>query len=271
MAKKIVVTSGKGGVGKTTVTVNVGISLAQLGCSVALIDADFGLNNLDVVLGVENKVIFDIVDVIEGRCRLKQALVQSDKYKNLFVLPSGNGDFSSTISGQNIKLIVEQMNLTFDYIFIDCPAGIDLGFHRAVSCADSAIVVATPNLTSLRDADKVVTVLKSYQLNSVDLVVNRVRGDLIMSEKMMLPQDVQKLLKTNLLGVLPEEDAVFLSTGYALPRRSDSFRAYKILANNIYKNTRKVFDTTNKYSGFFGSIRRSIKKSIWKKSTKIIC
>lgn len=263
MARKIVVASGKGGVGKTTVTVNLGISLAELGLRVVLIDADFGLNNLDVVLGVENKVNFDLIDVIEGRCRLKQALIQTNKWKNLFVLASGNGDFATSITGQNIKLLIEKLDGVFDYILIDSPAGIDLGFHRAVSCVDEAIIVATPNLTSLRDADKVLTVLKSYKLNSIEVVVNRVRGDLILSEKMMYPEDIQKLLKTNLLGVLPEEDVVFLSSGYQLPKRSDSFKAYKILANNLHKNSRKIFDTLNKYSGFFGSIRRSIKKSIW--------
>lgn len=262
MCRKIVITSGKGGVGKTTVAVNLGRYLSDMGLRVALIDADFGLNNLDVVVGVENKVKFDLVDVIEGRCRLKQAIVQSDKNKNLFILSSGNNEFTSTISGQNIKLIIESMSSFFDYIFIDCPAGIDLGFHRAVSCVNEAIVVATPNLTSLRDANKVVTVLKSYKLDTISLIVNRVRGDLIVSEKMMYPSDIQNLLKTELIGVLPEEDAVFLSSGYNLPNRTDSARAYKILANNLHKGVRKIFDTTNKYSGFFGSIRRSIKRSI---------
>lgn len=262
MARRIVVTSGKGGVGKTTLTVNLGYALASMGLGVILIDTDFGLNNLDVVLGVENKVSFDITDVIEGRCRLKQAIVQTEKRKNLHVLSSSKADNFGNINGQNIKLIIQDLDAFYDYILIDCPAGIDIGFHRAVSCADEAIVVATPNFTSLRDADKVITVLKSYCLDSVSLVVNRVRGDLIMSEKMMYPDDVQRLLKAELVGVLPEEDAVFLSSGYSLPTRSDSAKAYKILANNIHKKQRKIFDTTCKYSGFFGSIRRNIKKSI---------
>lgn len=262
MARRIVVTSGKGGVGKTTITANLGSALADLGFRVALIDVDFGLNNLDVVLGVENKVIYDLVDVVEGRCRLKQALIQNEKRKNLYILPSGNSDVASSVTGQNIKLIIENMNALFDYILIDCPAGIDLGFHRAVSCANEAIVVSSPNLTSLRDADKVVTILHSYKLDNIWLIVNRARGDLIMNSKMMTPDDIQKLLKTELLGVLPEEDVVFLSSGYGLPTRSDSARAYKILANNLHKKTRKIYDVTGKYSGFWGSIRRSIKKSI---------
>lgn len=262
MARKIVITSGKGGVGKTTVTANLGLALASLGQRVCLVDIDFGLNNLDVVLGVESKVVYDIADVLEGRCRIKQALVQENNKKNLYVLPSGSIDSSSRITGQNIKLLIENISGLFDYIIFDCPAGIDVGFHRAVSCADEAIVVTTPTLTSLRDADKVISILNSYKLNSIGLVVNRVRGDLIMSEKMLLPNDIKELLKIDLIGVLPEEDVVFLSNGYALPKKSDSQRSYKLLASNVHKGSKKIFDATNKYSGFFGSIRRSIKRSI---------
>ncbi len=262
MARKIVITSGKGGVGKTTVTANLGLALASMGQRVCLVDIDFGLNNLDVVLGIENKVVYDISDVLDGRCRIKQALVQENNKKNLYVLPSGSVDSSARISGQSIKLLVESITQLFDYILFDCPAGIDVGFHRAVSCADEAIVVTTPSLTSIRDADKVISILNSYRLDKVGLVINRVRGDLIMSDKMLMPADIKELLKIDLIGVLPEEDAVFLSSGYSLPKKSDSSRSYKYLASNIHKGTKKLFDATNKYSGFFGSIRRSIKKSI---------
>lgn len=262
MARKIVVTSGKGGVGKTTLTANLGRALADLGARVVLIDVDFGLNNLDVVLGMENKIVYDMLDIVEGRCRAKQALIQDEQRKNLFVLPSGSLGVGSGVSGQQIRLIINGLDGVFDYVLIDCPAGIDIGFHRAVSCSDEAIVVVTPALTSLRDADKVISVLRSYRLNSVKLVVNRARGDLIMSEKMMMPYDIKELLKTELLGVLPEEDEVFLSGGYSLSNRSDSHKAYKILANNLAKNTCKIYSVTDKYSGFFGSIRRSIKRGI---------
>ncbi len=262
MARKIVVTSGKGGVGKTTLTANLGRALAELGQRVVLVDVDFGLNNLDVVLGVENKIVYDMNDVIDGRCRVKQALIQDNDRKNLFVLPSGNVNAFTQITGQQIRLIINGLEGLFDFILIDCPAGIDLGFHRAVSCSEEAIVVATPTLTSLRDADKVITVLRSYKPESIKLVVNRARGDLIMNDKMMMPREIQDLLRVELIGVLPEEDEVFLSGGYALSKRSDSFKAYKILANNLIKNTAKIFDVTNKYSGFFGSIRRSIKKGV---------
>lgn len=261
MARKIVITSGKGGVGKTTLTANLGTFLSMLGARVAMVDVDFGLNNLDVVMGVENKIVYDVSDVLCGRCRAKQALVQDKERKNLFVLPSSGLTANAPVSGQELKLVVENLEGSFDYVLLDSPAGLDVGFHRAVACADEAIVVATPNLTSLRDADKTVTILRSYKLEKTGLVVNRVRGDLVMSDKMLFPKDVESLLKTKLIGVLPEEDAVFLSSG-GLPRNCDSYKAYKLLALNVHKNDGRIFDPTKKYSGFFGSIRRSIKRSV---------
>jgi septum site-determining protein MinD len=262
MAQKIVVTSGKGGVGKTTVTANLGMCLSKMGLRVVLIDIDFGLNNLDVVLGVENKVIYDLSDVFEGRCRIKQALVQVGKRGNLFILASNSLESSVKISGQNIKLIIEGLDDLFDYIILDCPAGIDIGFHRAVSCANKAIVVTTPSLPSLRDADKVISILKSYKLDFVGLVINRARGDLIMSEKMLFPEDVMALLKTDLIGLLPEEDIVFLSSGDRLPEKTESYKGYKLLAMNLHKGTNKILNITKKYSGFWGSIRRRLKRNV---------
>ncbi len=263
MSRKIVITSGKGGVGKTTVTANVGLTLAGMGYRVLLIDIDFGLNNLDVVLGVENKVIYDLLDIFDGRCRVNQALIQCGDRKNLFILPSGKSLTSyANISGQNIKILVDGIAPLFDYVLIDCPAGIDVGFHRAVACADEALVVTTPSLTSLRDADKVVSVLGGYSLKKIGLIVNRARGDLILSDKMMMPKDIEDFLKTELIGVLPEEDEVFLSSGYRLSSSSSSSKAYKILAGNIQKGTKKIYDVTGKYLGFFGSIRRYLKRSV---------
>lgn len=262
MAKKIVVTSGKGGVGKTTVVANLGVALSNMGLRVALIDVDFGLNNLDVVLGVDNRLVYDILDVFEGRCRIKQALVQCDECKNLYIMPSGSAKGNNIITGQNLNVIIENLSPLFDYVFIDCPAGIDVGFHRAVSCADEAIVVATSTLTSLRDADKVISILKSYKMEKISLVINRARGDLITGQKMMNPLDVQSLLKTQLIGVLPEEDVVFLSAGGKLPKKSESAKAYKLLAYNLDNGNKKIFDVTHKYSGIFGSIRRGIKNKI---------
>ena len=262
MIKKIVVTSGKGGSGKTTVTANLGKMLSDLGFRVVLIDIDFGLNNLDVVLGVENVVMYDLLDVLEGRCRIKQALIQDKKHNNLFILPSCRVSVDSVITGQNLKLLIEGVSAYFDYCLIDCPAGIDVGFHRAVSFADQAIVVTTPALTSIRDADKVINILKSYKLEKVGVVVNRARGDLLLSGKMLYPFDIKEMLNCDLVGVLPEEDSVFLSIGYELPKKSESYKAYSILAKNLTQNKNTIYDSTKKYSGFFGSIKRSIKSSV---------
>lgn len=261
MARVIVVTSGKGGVGKTSVTSNLGVMLSQKN-SVCMIDADLGLKNLDAVLGIENRVIFDIEDVIENRASLMQALVNDKKRENLYILPACRNLDVTKVDFKYMEKIVLELQDKFDYIFIDCPAGIDVGFHRAVSCVNEALIIVNSSLTSLRDADKVVSILKSYKLENVGLIINRVRGDLIANQKTMTPFDIENLLKTELVGVLPEEDAVFLSCGFTLPKMSDSKKAYKILANNLHKNAKKIFDTTQKYTGFLGSIRRSIKKSI---------
>lgn len=261
MARKIVITSGKGGVGKTTVTANLGIEFSKLGFRVALLDVDFGLNNLDVVLGLEKDVVYDLYDVFCGRCRPKQALIRHKTFQNLYVLPSDSIKSYSALNGQNIKVILESLDGAFDYIFLDCPAGIDMGFHRAVSAVNEAFIVTTPNLTSLRDAGKVVSILKSYRLDFEGLIINRVRGDLIVENKMMSPNDISLLLKTDLLGILPEEDEVFLSN-CGFNKNSDSKKAYKILADNIINGKRKLFDSTKKYTGFLGSIRRGIKSGL---------
>lgn len=261
MARKIVITSGKGGVGKTTLTANLGICLSAAGARVALIDVDFGLNNLDVVMGVESRVVYDIADVIEGRCRVKQALVQDSGHKNLYILPSNGLKTASGVTGQNIRLIVESLSGVFDYILLDCPAGVDAGFHRAVSCADEAIVVVTPCMSSLRDADKVVSILKSYRLDSISVAVNRVRGDLVVGEKMLAPTDIETLLKTPLVGVLPEEDEVLIH-GAGFSAHSQIGRAFRTLATNVHKGTRRIFDVTSKYTGLFGSIKRGLRRSV---------
>ena len=178
MARKIVITSGKGGVGKTTVTANLGIQLASRGFKVVLVDADIGLNNLDVVMGVENKISYDVMDVLEGRCKVGQALIRDALYQNLAILPSTRINTGKKITAAEFKLVIEKLK-TADFVLIDCPAGIDLGFHRAVSAAGEACVVVTPALSSVRDSDKVLGLLASYKLERVSLIINRIRPDLV--------------------------------------------------------------------------------------------
>ena len=257
MARKIVFTSGKGGVGKTTVAANLGMRLAAAGESVVLADTDYGLNNIDVVCGVENLIRYDIVDAIEGRCRAKQALVRHPVYPNLNILASNRADPDRYVSPQAVRLILDNLSPRFDYILIDCPAGIEGGFHRAVAAAEEAVVVTTPHISSLRDADKVISVLKSYRLKSVELVINMVRGDMIVDGETLAPAEIADILKIPLLGVIPQDDGVFLGE-----RGGDARKAFRLLANNLAKGTRKVYNATGKYHGFFGSIRRSLKKSL---------
>ena len=235
---------------------NLGMRLAAMGERVVLADADFGLNNIDVVCGVENLVTYDIVDAIEGRCRTRQALVQHPEYPNLFILASNHTDPGKYISPQAVRLILDNLAPRFDYILIDSPAGIEGGFHRAVAAAEEALVVTT---SSLRDADKVIAVLKSYKLKSVDLVINMVRGDMIVDGEILSPGEISEILKIPLIGIVPQEDGVFLGEK---ERGSGARKAFKLLAGNIAKGTRKIYNATYKYNGFFGSIRRNLKKSL---------
>ena len=257
MARRIVITSGKGGVGKTTVAVQLGLCLAAKGERVVLADADVGLNNIDVVSGVENAVIYDVADVIEGRCRAAQALVRHPESPNLFILSSNRTDPNRYISPQAMRLVLENLSPKYDYILIDSPAGIGGGFHRAVAAAEEALVVTTPHLSSLRDADKVISVLQSYRLKKVELVVNMVRGDLIVDGEILSPREISQLLKIPLAGAVPQEDGVFLGEGGGGARK-----AFRLLAANIMNGTHKLYNATNRYNGFFGSIRRSLKKSL---------
>lgn len=258
MARKIVITSGKGGVGKTTVAACLGMRLSAMGERVILADTDFGLNNIDVVCGVDSRITYDIVDAIEGRCRAKQALVQHPDYPNLYVLASNHTDPNKYISPQAVRLILDGLAPRYDYILIDSPAGIESGFHRAVASADEALVVTTPHVSSLRDADKVISVLKSYRLKRIDLVINMVRGDMIVDGEILSPGEISEILKLPLIGVIPQDDGVFLGER----SRGDGYRAFKLLAGNVMKGTRKIYNPAYKYGGFFGSIRRSLKKSL---------
>ena len=256
MARKIVITSGKGGVGKTTIAANLSAQLAKKGQRVVLCDADFGLNNVDVTAGIEHLVTYDIVDVIEGRCRAKQALVRHPDCGNLYLLGSSHSAPERYISSQAVKVVLETLSAQFDFIIIDCPAGIDEGFHRAVATADEAIVVTTPHISALRDADKVITVLKSYQLSQLSVVLNMVRGDLLLSGDCLTPKEVTELLKTPLLGILPEEYSILKSD------LSRPHPAIKLLAANFVTGKRKLYDVTRKYSGVVGGIRRMLKRSL---------
>lgn len=217
MSEVIVVTSGKGGVGKTTTSANVGTGLAQMGKSVVLIDADIGLRNLDVVMGLENRIVYNLVDVIEGTCRLKQALIKDKRHTGLYLMPAAQTRDKNCITpGQMIKL-VENLKQQFDYIIIDCPAGIEQGFQNAVAGADHAIVVTTPEVSAIRDADRIIGLLEANEIKKVDLIVNRLRYDLVRRGEMMTVDDVIDILGLPLLGVVPDDENVVIATNQGEP------------------------------------------------------
>ena len=253
MARKIVVTSGKGGVGKTTVCANLGLSLAKRSLRVLLMDLDIGLNNLDVVMQVENKVVYDFVDVVENRCRPSQALIQDANEPTLYIMPNCHMA-KRQITADAVKKVVDRLSDNFDFLLIDCPAGIESGFRRAVACADEAIVVVTPHLSSVRDADK--TIAELGNSIPINIVVNRVRGDLVASGEMLSAFEIFSLLSHNALGVLPENDDVNCAL------RLKQNRAFDILAKNLHTGVTEMYDCVTQYKGIFGRIRRKIKRNI---------
>ncbi len=255
MARKIVVTSGKGGVGKTTVTANLGVQLARRGARVIVCDLDFGLNNIDVVLGMENLATYDIVDAIEGRCRPRQALVRHPRYPALSVLSSGH-DPDRYISPQAVRLILDSLAPQFDYILIDSPAGIEEGFHRAVAAAEEAILVTTPHISAMRDADKVSGMLKNYRLKGVGLAVNLVRGDMMKRGEILSPREISDMLRLPLLAVIPEEDRIFLDNV------AEGSRAFRFFASYYLSGKSRIFDAEKKYGGLIGSILGGLKRRL---------
>lgn len=263
MGRSIVITSGKGGVGKTTLTANLGRALVEMGLRVVLMDTDIGLNNLDVLMDVENRITFDLIDVIENRCRPRQALIEDKTAKGLFVMPSAHSYDTGMVNGQNIRAVIKALEPSFDYILVDCPAGIELGFHRAVASCDEGLVVVTPHVSSIKDADKVLALLRSYGLRT-NVVVNRARGDLILSAEMVDVVDVEQLLKLKPIGIIPEDDDMNLSGNFGVNRSVDSegFAAVRLLAANLHLGTRQLYDVTKKYRGLFGGIKRNLRRII---------
>jgi septum site-determining protein MinD len=257
MSRKIVFTSGKGGVGKTTIIASLGLTLAKSGYRVLLIDGDIGLNNLDVIASVEDLIVFDLIDVLNGNCRLNQALVESPLSTNLFLLPCTHSLSNINVSNQNLQEAISGVDGLFDYIFIDCPAGIELSFHRAVSIAEEAVIIVNPSISSVRDADKVIGLLKSYKLSNISLIVNRIRGDLVLANEMYSANEIAIALKIPLIGVIPEDD-ILLKGLTDTP--SESQKALKFIVKNLNGKSEKTYDYLKKYTGFWGSIRKGLKK-----------
>lgn len=254
MARKIVVTSGKGGVGKTTICAHLGIALAKKSKRVLLLDLDIGLNNLDVALHIESKVVYDFVDVVEGRCRPMQALIQDDVEPTLYTMPTCHLA-KRQISADATKKVISRLSDMFDYIIIDCPAGIDGGFRRASACADEAIVVTTPHLACVRDAQKTINQLADKVATYV--IINRMRGDLVLSGEMLSSFEIFSLLGKIPLGILPENDDINCNLSLYAKRP-----AFSMLANNLATGSADMYDCEQSYRGFWGKIKRKLKRNI---------
>lgn len=263
MARVIVVTSGKGGVGKSTLTASIGRVLAARGYKVALVDADFGLNNLDVLLGVESKVVYDVVDVAENRCRALQALVNADE-NGLRLLAAAHTYDESRVDGQSLKVIVNSLSPRFDFIFIDSPAGIEKGFRRAVVAATEAIVVTTPHLSALRDADKTLGLVAAYGIKKRGIVVNRIRGDMSISGESVSVDEIGRALGAEIAGVIPDDDGINLLSVLSSPpkRRSEGEKALLLTAARIATGKGEIYDPESRYRGLLGVIKSKIKRFV---------
>ena len=264
MSEVIVVTSGKGGVGKTTTTANIGTGLAKLGKKVVMIDTDTGLRNLDVVLGLENRIVYNLVDVVEGNCRIKQALITDKRCPKLYLLPTAQTrDKSAVTPEQMIKLLDELKNdpEEFDYIILDCPAGIEQGFQNAIAGADRALVVTTPEVSAIRDADRIIGLLEANGFKQMDLIINRLRMDMVKRGDMMSSDDVVEILAVDLLGVVPDDENIVVSTNQGEPlvgNKSLAGQAYENICHRIMGEDVPLLDLYQK-NGLFSTIKNKFK------------
>ena len=263
MGEVIVITSGKGGVGKTTTTANLGSSLAEAGKKVVLVDTDIGLRNLDVVMGLENRIVYDIVDVIEEKCKLRQALIKDKRFEELFLLPAAQTRDKSAINEEQMKDLTKKLKEEFDYILIDCPAGIEQGFKNAIAGADRAIVVTTAEISAIRDADRIIGLLESSEIKNPELIVNRLRPNMVKKGEMMEVEDIVDLLSVDLVGVVPDDEYIITQTNKGEPviknRRAPSGKAYIEIARRILGENIEV-TIPGREKGFWARIKSWFKR-----------
>ena len=260
MSEVIVVTSGKGGVGKTTTSANIGTGLAAMGKRVVLIDTDIGLRNLDVVMGLENRIVYNLVDVVEGKCRIKQALIRDKRYPGLYLMPSAQTRDKSAVNPSQMVRMVDTLREQFDYIILDCPAGIEQGFQNAIAGADRALVITTPEVSSIRDADRIIGLLEANEIEKIDLVINKLKIAMVKRGDMMSVADVSDILAIPLIGIVPDDENVVIAANQGEPLVGNATlagRAYKNLCFRVlgqevpFLNFEKRFSIWTKVSGIF--------------------
>lgn len=230
----IVVTSGKGGVGKTTATANIAVALATSGSSVAMIDMDIGLRNLDILMGLENRVVYNLVDVVEEKCKIRQALVKDKRHPNLCLLPAAQTRDKTAVNAEQMKKLCDELKTMFDFVLVDSPAGIESGFQNAIAGAEEAVVICTPEMSAVRDADRVIGLLEARkdEISQYRLIINRIRPAMVKNNDMMSVNDVLEILSVKLLGVVPEDEEVIISTNKGEPLAgTDNARAGQAYRN----------------------------------------
>ncbi|NPV85062.1 MAG: septum site-determining protein MinD [Anaerolineae bacterium] len=236
-ATVITITSGKGGVGKTTTTANLAVALAAGGQKVVCIDADIGLRNLDVVLGLENRIVYDIVDIVEGRCRLRQAMIRDKRLAELYLIPAAQTRDKSSVSPSDMVRVCDDLREEFDWIMIDSPAGIERGFRNAIAPADIVLVVTNPEVSAVRDADRIIGLIEAEEKGPAQLILNRVNPEMVRRGDMLAPEDVLELLAINLIGIIPEDEAVMVATNrgqpVALDGKSRAGKAFQNIARRL--------------------------------------
>lgn len=232
-ARVVTITSGKGGVGKTTATANLSVALAARGQRVVAIDADIGLRNLDVVMGLENRIVYDLVDVVEGRCRLRQAMIRDKRLPELYLLPAAQTRDKTAVQPEQMVTVCQELRPDFDFIFVDSPAGIEQGFRNAIAPADEAIVVTTPEVSAVRDADRIIGLIEAEEKGGVRLLINRLRPDMIRREDMLSIEDVIEILAIDLIGVVPEDEAIIVATNRGRPLTLENHARAGQAFNNI--------------------------------------
>jgi septum site-determining protein MinD len=236
-ATVVTITSGKGGVGKTTTTANLGVALAMLGKRVVAIDADIGLRNLDVVLGLENRIVYDLVDAVEGHCRLRQALIRDKRLSELYLLPAAQTRDKTAVSPSQMVELCDQLRPDFDFILIDSPAGIEQGYRNAVAPADRVLIVTTPEVSAVRDADRIVGLIEADQKGPPSLIINRLNLDMIRHGQMLSTEDVVEILAIELIGIVPEDREIIIATNrgtpVALDGRAPSGQAFRNISGRL--------------------------------------
>lgn len=265
MGVSIVVTSGKGGVGKTTTTANIGTALAAEGKKVVVVDGDTGLRNLDVLMGLENRIVYTIIDVIENRCRTKQALIKDKRFPNLCLLPTAQTKDKNDISTQQMLRLVNELKQEFDYVIIDCPAGIEQGFENAIVGADRAVVVVNPEITSVRDADRVIGKLDAKGLEDHQVIINRLNYEMTKRGDMLDISDIIETLSVKLLGVVPDDRNITVSTNKGEPIVLDNEamagQAFRNIAKRLMGDEVAIMDLSAGNGGFFNSIKKFFKRN----------